>query len=138
MRDPSDVAGFIGTPVAIRGTLATGSTLRLDCSVEGLVVARDELVLGETGRIKGEIVVRRMNTSGKLEGDLFVLEMAEFERGSEMSGNIVARALCIREGALLDGHCRLGDFAEGALREVAARRGMEMSAPAVYRGTYEK
>lgn len=126
MREPTDVAGFIGEPVAIQGTLAAGCTLRLDCSVEGLVVARDELVLGEAGRIRGEIVVRRMNASGKLEGDLFVLEMAEFERGSEMRGNIVARALCIREGALLDGHCRLGDFAEGLLREVAARRGIEL------------
>ena len=128
-KDASDIMGLLGPSVRIRGDLFFDCTLRIDGTLEGDVVSPDELFIGKTGRVKGDVTVRRINVSGRLDGQLYALENAEIENGAQVNGLIVARMLQVREGAQIQARMLMGEFARQILAEKAALPGIAAPAP---------
>ncbi len=119
-RDSADIMGLLGPSVRIKGDLFFDCTLRIDGTLEGDVVSPDELFIGKTGCVKGDVTVRRINISGRLDGQLYALENAEIENGAQVNGLIVARMLQVREGAQIQARMLMGEYARRILAERAA------------------
>jgi len=85
---------------------ATGD-IRLDGSLEGNLNSKGKVVVGSTGRTKGDIACRTTDIFGEVEGSLHVSEIINLKSSSKVSGTIVTAKLSIEAGATFNGTCTM-------------------------------
>jgi len=94
---------IIGNESTVTGELNIKGTLRVDGIIEGDVFA-DWVIVGETGRIHGNVKSRGMVVGGRVEGNIDASEIVELKGKGEVNGEICTVKLAMSEGALFDGH----------------------------------
>ena len=104
---------IVGDGTWIAGKVSVKGTIRVDGIVEGDVEA-DWVVVGETGKIRGNTRTRGMVVGGSVEGDIEASETVELKEKASMVGEIHTPKLGISEGALFDGRARMKSGAEPA------------------------
>jgi cytoskeletal protein CcmA (bactofilin family) len=92
----------IGSDSTIRGELTIQGTVRVDGNVEGDIRA-DWVIVGETGKVRGNVQARAMVVGGKVEGNIDASEIVELKDKAQVFGEICAAKLAMSEGALFDG-----------------------------------
>ena len=92
----------IGSDSTIRGELTIQGTVRVDGNVEGDIRA-DWVIVGETGKVRGNVQARAMVVGGKVEGNIDAAEIVELKDKAQVFGEICAAKLAMSEGALFDG-----------------------------------
>jgi cytoskeletal protein CcmA (bactofilin family) len=105
-RETKKLETIVGKDSEFRGEVSVAGTVRIDGALEGDVRA-DWVVVGETGRIRGNIRSKGMVTGGRIEGNIDASEIAELKPGSNVCGEIRTVKLVISEGAIFDGNCRM-------------------------------
>jgi cytoskeletal protein CcmA (bactofilin family) len=111
---------IIGEGTEIRGELSVTGTLRIDGAVEGNIRA-DWVIVGESGRIRGNIDSRGTVVGGSVEGNIDADEIAELKPKARVSGEIRSGKLAVSEGAVFDGQSRMrinGEAEEGSDAQV--------------------
>jgi len=114
----------IGADSTIKGELAIKGTLRIDGVVEGDIQA-DWVIVGETGRIRGNVQARTMVVGGRVEGNLEASEIIEMKDKAQVFGEICTTKLAMSEGALFDGQSSMkkkNETSEGQVKSLAASR----------------
>jgi len=104
---------IVGDDTRIAGKVSVKGTIRVDGIVEGDVEA-DWVVVGETGKIRGNIRTRGMVVGGSVEGNIEATETVELREKAAMVGEIHTPKLGISEGAVFDGRARMKSDAEPA------------------------
>lgn len=94
---------IIGNESTVTGELNIKGTLRVDGIIEGDVFA-DWVIVGETGRVHGNVKSRGMVVGGRVEGNIDASEIVEIKGKGEVNGEICTAKLAMSEGALFDGH----------------------------------
>ncbi len=97
---------IVGDGTELRGELSVKGTLRVDGSVDGNIRA-DCVIVGESGRIKGNIKAREMTVAGKVEGNIEAGELVDLKPKAHVFGEIHAGKLAVSEGAVFDGQSRM-------------------------------
>ena len=97
---------IVGDGTRIIGQAAVKGTIRVDGIVEGDVHA-DWVVVGETGKILGNIRSRGVVVGGSVEGNIDAAESVELMGKASMAGEIRAPKLAVCEGAVFDGRSRM-------------------------------
>jgi cytoskeletal protein CcmA (bactofilin family) len=115
MKNKGELDGYLGPNVRIQGDLFSENTLRFDGSLEGTLVAKDELIMGTDGRVRGQVVGRQLSIAGHIEGDVYAIGSLELLKGASIHGQVCGTAVQVRDGAVVDGRCLLGKSAEGAI-----------------------
>jgi len=117
----------IGADSTITGELVIKGTLRIDGFVEGDIRA-DWVIVGETGRIKGNVQARTMVVGGRVEGNLEASEIVEMKDKAQVFGEICTAKLAMSEGALFDGQSSMKkkmeavEGQEGKIKSLSASR----------------
>lgn len=117
----------IGADSTIKGELAIKGTLRIDGVVEGDIRA-DWVIVGETGRVRGNVQARTMVVGGRVEGNLEASEIIEMKDKAQVFGEICTGKLAMSEGALFDGQSSMkkkketSESQEGKVKSLAASR----------------
>ena len=114
----------IGADSTIKGELAIKGTLRIDGVVEGDIQA-DWVIVGETGRVRGNVQARTLVVGGKVEGNLEASEIIEMKDKAQVFGEICTGKLAMSEGALFDGQSSMKkkkETSEGQVKSLAASR----------------
>ncbi len=96
------------------GTVITGSVtangdFRLDGSLEGDINLTGKLVVGEKGRVRGNVMCQNANIIGTIDGNLTVNDFLTLYATAVVKGDIVVNKLAIEQGALFCGTCRMQD-----------------------------
>ena len=104
---------IVGGGTHIAGKVTVEGTIRVDGIVEGDVRA-DWVVVGETGKIRGNTRTRGMVVGGSVEGNIEATETVELREKSTMVGEIHTPKLGVSEGAVFDGRARMKSAAETA------------------------
>jgi cytoskeletal protein CcmA (bactofilin family) len=99
---------IVGKDSEFRGEISVSGTVRIDGTLEGNVHA-DWVVVGETGRIRGNIRSRGTVTGGRIEGNIDATEITELKPGSSVCGEIRTGKLVVAEGAVFDGISRMSE-----------------------------
>jgi cytoskeletal protein CcmA (bactofilin family) len=94
-----------GTEVV--GTITTTGDIRIDGVLEGNLTSKGRIVIGETGRIKGELTCQYIDIWGTLEGSVNVSEITNLKAMSTITGDIKTVKLCIEVGAFFNGTCTM-------------------------------
>jgi len=117
----------IGADSTIKGELVIKGTVRIDGFVEGDIQA-DWVVVGESGRIKGNVQARTMVVGGRVEGNLEASEIVEMKDKAQVFGEICTAKLAMSEGALFDGQSSMKkkleatEGQEGKIKSLSASR----------------
>lgn len=114
-----------GAPVATGGDARTTSILAQGCTFKGEVQIQgifrvegefdgtvrtpEQLVVGKTGVVRGDIQVKNAIIGGKVIGNITAETKIELQSGSHVEGDIRTRRLVIDEGVFFEGNCSMGD-----------------------------
>jgi len=97
---------IVGSGTTVSGQVSAQGAIRVDGTIEGDVRA-DRVIVGETGKIRGNIRARGTVVGGSVEGDIDASESVELTAKSRTSGEIRTPKLTVAEGAFFDGSSRM-------------------------------
>jgi len=108
-RDKSfqDIESVIAAGVEIKGDINSQGSMRVDGNIEGKVYIKGDLILGEKGRIKGEVRAGNLLLAGRIEGNANTSGRLEITPSGYMNGDISCNTIIIEEGGALDGSSRM-------------------------------
>jgi cytoskeletal protein CcmA (bactofilin family) len=100
------IDSLISAGTRISGDVAFSGGLRIDGEVLGNVIAApgqpSVLVIGEGGRVQGEIRVARMVVNGVVAGAVHATELLELQPCARIAGQVTYAALEIHPGARIE------------------------------------
>ena len=100
------VETIIGRDTKVQGSVVAGGTLRVDGQVDGEIVAKGDIVVGETGSVKAQIKGRSATIAGVVHGNVEVTDKLELASSAKLYGDIKTGILIIGEGAVFKGAAR--------------------------------
>ena len=106
-RSFQNIESLISSGVEIKGDINSQGSIRIDGQVEGNLNIKGDLILGEKGKIKGEVRAENIIIAGKLEGKAAAGTRFEIAATGSITGDINATTLIIDEGGTLDGNSRM-------------------------------
>ncbi len=104
---PTDARAYLDSGSKISGKLFFDAPARIDGHVDGEIVAKDSLTIGETAVVAAQIRAASVIVAGKVSGDIIAGQRIEIRPSAKVLGNITSPALVIHEGALFEGHCAM-------------------------------
>lgn len=101
------IDSLIGAATRLEGNVVFHGGLRIDGHVRGDVVAAEGaaglLVIGEHGRVDGNVVASHLIVSGTISGAATVSGAVELQPKARVSGELRYRTVEIHRGALVEG-----------------------------------
>jgi len=95
---------LIGEGLWVEGTLKFGpGVVRLDGRLQGKVIGRGTLIVGERGLLQGEMDVETLILCGRVEGRVAVSTHARITPTGRLFGKIQTSQLVIDEGGIFEG-----------------------------------
>ena len=92
--------------MSIDGDISFSGTIVIDGQVNGSVKG-NQLKMGDSGMIAGDVIVKDFDCGGKVRG-VVSSQQLRMRKGSEIEGAIFARELEMVPGALVNGEMRIG------------------------------
>ena len=105
-KDQQSLEVVIGPDSGIKGDVTTKGVVKLDGVIDGCVSA-DWLIVGETGKITGDVASRGTVIYGRIEGNIKSNEIIEIRSKAVVEGDIYTSKLVVSEGALFDGRSHM-------------------------------
>lgn len=104
-----ELNGFLDRGATFKGELEFEDTMRIDGRFNGKIMSKNELIVGESAHIEGDIHVGRIAISGTVVGRIVAEQRVEIHRNGKVFSDIDTPALVIEEGAIFQGNCTMGD-----------------------------
>ena len=101
----SNNINLIGLGTEIHGDILCNGDLRIDGNLVGNIIAKGKVVIGETGKIKGEITCKNSDISGLVEGKVTVAELLSLKSSAKVMGDMITNRLAIEPGSRFTGYC---------------------------------
>lgn len=93
----------IASGLAVKGDLNSDNDILVDGTVEGSIVTKGNLIIGQPANINGNLQARSVTIAGQLNGDVDATEAVILEASAHLEGNVTAPQLSIASGAYLRG-----------------------------------
>lgn len=103
---------LISAGTVFEGKLRTPGSIRIEGHVVGEVQASQNISIGNTGEIDGNVTAKNVTIGGKIKGMIVAQEKLVFESKAVVRGDIRTARLVIDEGALFDGKCMMAETAK--------------------------
>lgn len=101
----SKIDTIIGPSTTIQGTLNATGTIRIDGQYNGDIYTETDLIVGETGVVKGNISALNTTLSGMVNGNIKCSGLIELLPTAQLVGDIEAKNVSINTGAIFKGKC---------------------------------
>ncbi len=115
-----ELNGFLDRGSSFKGELEFEDTMRIDGKFNGRIITKNELIVGESAVIEGDVNVGRIAISGTVVGKIVAAQRVEIHRNGKVYSDIDTPALVIEEGAIFQGNCVMGDR-KGNVTNIAAK-----------------
>jgi cytoskeletal protein CcmA (bactofilin family) len=100
---------LISTGTDITGDIKSNGDIRIDGSLTGNLNTKGKVVIGPTGKVKGEIICKNSEVAGIIEGKIMVGQLLNLKASSKIVGDIVTVKLSIEPGAVFSGNCKMSE-----------------------------
>jgi cytoskeletal protein CcmA (bactofilin family) len=121
MKKSGDLNGFLDRGSSFKGELEFEDTMRIDGKFNGRIHSKNELIVGESAHIEGDIHVGRIAISGTVVGKIKADQRVEIHRNGKVYSDIDTPALIIEEGAIFQGNCVMGESRKGNVTNMLAK-----------------
>lgn len=98
----------ISAGTVIEGKFKASENVRLDGMMKGEMKCDRRLVMGEKGKVEGNVETKDAVIMGTLEGELTVSGTLTLKGTALIKGIITAKSLIVEEGARYFGECNVG------------------------------
>lgn len=98
----------LGHGTIIEGNLNSSGDIRIDGVVKGNVKTDSKFVLGDLGRVEGNIEAKNCDISGEVKGDVKTLELLVIKNCGVINGDINTEKLVVESGGKFNGKCQMG------------------------------
>ena len=98
---------IVGKDTQVKGNINAGGTIRVDGQVEGEIIAKGDVIVGETGTVRAQIKGRSATIAGTVHGNVEVADKLELTSSAKLYGDIRTGILIIGEGAVFKGACEM-------------------------------
>ncbi len=98
---------LIGKATRIEGTVRTTDPLRIDGQVQGEVTSENDLVVGETGTVTGDIDCSNILLAGTVEGNVTASGQLHITSKGTLKGDARIRTFILDEAGTFEGNCRM-------------------------------
>ena len=121
MKKGGELNGFLDRGSSFKGELEFEDTMRIDGRFNGKIHSKNELIVGESAHIEGDVHVGRIAISGTVLGRIVATQRVEIHRNGKVYSDIETPALIIEEGAIFQGNCVMGDKRGASITNIAAK-----------------
>lgn len=105
----SEEATVISRGVKIEGKLSCSGSIRLDGEVQGDISSQSTVIVGENGKVNGQINADSITIGGKVTGTVRAKEKIVLEAKANLKGDIITKILSVDAGAVFNGNSKMGD-----------------------------
>lgn len=98
-----EVSTVVGSGVHLTGTLKDQSDIVVHGTVEGEVKSDQNVIVGDSAKVKGPISALVVNISGEVSGTIQAHDKLEIHPTGHVEGNIKTKDLIIHSGAYFAG-----------------------------------
>lgn len=92
----------------MEGTLHAESDIRIDGELKGSLVCKGKVIIGETGKIEGDIKCVNAVIEGIFDGIINVSELLHIKETARINGEINTDKLIVQSGAIFNVSCKMG------------------------------
>jgi cytoskeletal protein CcmA (bactofilin family) len=100
---------LVAAGTVFEGKLRTPGSIRVDGKIIGEITATQNIAIGNSGEVEGNITAKNVTIGGKIKGLAVAQEKLVFETKAIVRGDIRAAKLVIEEGAVFDGKCMMSE-----------------------------
>jgi len=93
----------------ITGDIKSNGDIRIDGSLTGNLNTKGKVVIGQTGKVNGEVICKNSEVSGTVEGRIIVIQLLILKASSKIFGDIATSKLSIEPGAIFSGNCKMSE-----------------------------
>jgi cytoskeletal protein CcmA (bactofilin family) len=105
----SDEATVISKGVKIEGKLSCSGNIRLDGEVQGDISSEGVVIIGENGKVNGQINADSITIGGRVAGTVRAKDKVVLEAKANLKGDIITKILMVEAGAIFNGNTKMGD-----------------------------
>jgi cytoskeletal protein CcmA (bactofilin family) len=105
----SEEATVISKGVKIEGKLSCSGSIRLDGEVKGDISSQSAVIIGENGKVNGQINAENITIGGKVTGTVRAKEKLVLDAKANLQGDIFSKIISVESGAVFNGNCKMGD-----------------------------
>ncbi len=107
---------LVGKECSFKGNLeAPGGALRIDGYYEGELHIGGDLIVGESGKVVGNLVARNIIIAGEVKGSIEARGRLELAPSAKVTGDSKMVTLVVEDGAYMQGLC--SPLPRGELKE---------------------
>lgn len=105
----TQVINLIAKGTTITGEIKSEGDIRIDGELVGNIQSSGRVVVGDTGKVLGEIVCRNCEIAGYVKGKINIGELINLKATATVIGEINTQKLSIEPGSVFTGNCMMGD-----------------------------
>lgn len=94
---------ILGERAKFKGELESTGPISVHGEFEGKLQSSGEVIIGQTGRVTGEIKGALVTVAGKVDGNIIATEILEIAKSGKVHGDLTGGKIVIEEGALYRG-----------------------------------
>lgn len=102
---------LIANGTTFKGDIQTEGDLRIDGSLNGTIHSKGKVIVGETGKVEGDVQCQNADISGKVNANLKITELLNLKSTARITGEVLTKKLSIEEGSVFTANCRMDDGA---------------------------
>lgn len=91
----------------IVGKILADSDFRIDGEVEGDIICKGKVVIGQKGLLKGSISCVSAEVIGTVDGDIVVSETLSLRSTAFITGDVKTKILMVEPNAIFNGTCSM-------------------------------
>jgi cytoskeletal protein CcmA (bactofilin family) len=103
----SEARAHLDQGCKISGKLEFEEAARIEGQIDGEIIARDSLVIGESAVVTAKIKASSIVVAGTVSGEVTASQRIEIRASAKVSGNLTTPKLVVHEGATFEGYCAM-------------------------------
>ncbi len=101
------IINIIAAGTKIVGKVSVESDFRLDGEVEGDIIGKSKVVIGEKGYLKGSLSCTNAEIVGKVTGNIITSNSLTLRSTAELNGDVKIKSLIVEPNAIFNGTCSM-------------------------------
>lgn len=102
-----EIDTIIGTDTVFTGKITAKGSVRIDGGLQGDIITKGDIVVGDTGKIEGNLHARNILIAGELQGNVVASGKLELANTAQIIGDLKVSSLVIDDGAVFQGTCQM-------------------------------
>lgn len=104
-----DIDSLIGENIKIIGKIEGQGNLRIDGVIEGDIDYKGDVIIGEEGKINGNIICNNISLAGTVNGNITSSAKLILLPTGKLTGDVNIANFVVHENAFFEGNCKMLD-----------------------------